>query len=169
MKNIAYIALGTNIEPREHYLESALKRLEDKAVMLVKKKSSVYETVPVGYKDQPDFLNMVIELETSLSSMELLHVLQNIELELGRERKVRFGPRTVDLDILIYNKERSKIEKLILPHPRMHKRAFVLIPLQEIAADLIVPGWNESVDALLKQLQDSEVKGVKKWKADEEE
>ena len=137
--NIAYLALGTNIEPREEYLDEAIRMLEENTSITIKKKSSIYETAPVGYTDQADFLNMVIEVETSLSSIELLEFCQEVELDLGRKREIRFGPRTIDLDILIYNQENSTIERLIIPHPRMHERAFVLVPLEEIAPNLVIP------------------------------
>src|SRR5699024_3773735 len=134
MKSI-YLALGSNIEPREKYLTSALEALNDHQQITIIKKSSVYKTAPVGYTDQADFLNMVIELATSLLPLELLDVCQAIEKQLDRRREIRFGPRTIDLDILIYNQENRETERLTLPHPRMHERAFVLIPLDEIAPE----------------------------------
>src|SRR5699024_4742896 len=100
------------------------------------KESSIYETPPVGYTNQGHFLNMFIAVKTSLSAIKLLDVCQCIEQQLGRKREIRFGPRTIDLDILIYNEENIKTDRLIVPHPRMHERAFVLIPLVEIAQHL---------------------------------
>lgn len=95
--------------------------------------SSIYETAPVGYIDQADFLNVVISVTTELDAHELLATCQRIEHELGRVRDIRWGPRTVDLDILLYNNDNIETESLIVPHSRMHERAFVLIPLLEIA------------------------------------
>src|SRR5699024_9592520 len=107
--------------------------------------SSIYETAPVGFIDQADFLNMVIEVETRLSPIELLDVCQEIELRLGRERVIRFGPRTIDLDILLYNQENLETERLSIPHVRMHERAFVLVPLAEIAHSYKIVKWDKQV------------------------
>lgn len=161
--NQAYLSLGTNIEPRIDYLDDALKLLEEHEDIMIKAKSSVYETAPVGYTKQNDFLNIVIGIATSLSSIELLKYCQHIEDKLGRERGIRFGPRTIDLDILTYNNENSTVEELIIPHPRMHERAFVLIPLHEIAPDFIIPIRNKYPGDLLNKLQESDIKGVRKW------
>ncbi|MFD1849237.1 2-amino-4-hydroxy-6-hydroxymethyldihydropteridine diphosphokinase [Oceanobacillus bengalensis] len=163
MNNRAYLSLGTNIEPRLNYLEDAIIFLEKHEDIVVAKKSTIYETTPVGYSEQDDFLNMVIEVRTSLSSMELLDYCQRVELELGRTREIRFGPRTIDLDILIFNKEDSTAERLTIPHPRMHERAFVLIPLEEIAPDILIPKWCRSVSDMIKQLLESDIKGVREW------
>ncbi|MFD1068179.1 2-amino-4-hydroxy-6-hydroxymethyldihydropteridine diphosphokinase [Oceanobacillus locisalsi] len=160
--NQAFIALGTNIEPREAYVKQALDLLDANKDITIQKKSSVYETAPVGYQDQAEFLNMVVELQTSLSSMKLLDVCQQIEKELGRKRNIRFGPRTIDLDILTFNHENSKVERLIIPHPRMHERAFVLIPLTEIAPALPVHG--KSAEAHLKELPEQDHADVRLWK-----
>ncbi|WP_080871794.1 2-amino-4-hydroxy-6-hydroxymethyldihydropteridine diphosphokinase [Oceanobacillus timonensis] len=162
--NQAFIALGTNIEPRETYVKQALDLLEANKEITIQKKSSVYETAPVGYQDQADFLNMVIELQTSLLSMDLLDVCQQIEKELGRKRNIRFGPRTIDLDILTFNDENSKVERLIIPHPRMHERAFVLIPLAEIAPAFIIPVHGKSAEDYLKELPEQDQADVRFWK-----
>lgn len=161
--NTAYIGLGTNIEPRKKYLDEALEQMK-KASITICKQSSVYETAPVGYADQADFLNMVIEAKTSLSSFSLLDRLQEIERMLGRKREIRFGPRTIDLDILLYNQENSEIERLILPHPRMAERAFVLIPLKEIAPDLHIQAFGKTVRGLVEELNKEDLEGVRKWK-----
>ncbi|MFD1417084.1 2-amino-4-hydroxy-6-hydroxymethyldihydropteridine diphosphokinase [Oceanobacillus jeddahense] len=162
--NQAFIALGTNIEPREEHLKQALDLLEANEYISIQKKSSIYETAPVGYQDQADFLNMVLELQTSLSSMNLLDVCQQIERELGRKRDIRFGPRTIDLDILTFNHENSRVERLIIPHPRMHERAFVLIPLGEIAPAFIIPVHEKSVEAYLKEIPEKDRADVRLWK-----
>src|SRR5699024_2678519 len=128
------------------------------------KKSSVYKTAPVGYTDQANFLNMVIEVETSLLPLDLLEVCQSIEKQLGRRREIRFGPRTIDLDILIYNQENRKTARLTLPHPRMYERAFVLIPLDEIAPGLVIPAENGKHAAdYIERLPESDIKGVRRW------
>ncbi|MGJ9460203.1 2-amino-4-hydroxy-6-hydroxymethyldihydropteridine diphosphokinase [Oceanobacillus sp. CF4.6] len=165
--NRAYLALGTNIEPRYKHLVNALELLKKNERISIKRQSSIYETTPVGYMDQADFLNMVIEVETALSPMELLAYCQSVELQLGRKREIRFGPRTIDLDILTYNQENSTVERLIIPHPRMHERAFVLVPLQEIAPDMILPVWNKSVVDFINDLPDTDIKDVSIWTQNE--
>src|SRR5690625_2037020 len=98
----AFIALGTNIEPRKDHLSNALETLAKSAHITILQKSAIYETAPVGYLDQADFLNMVIEVDTSLAALDLLDFCQSIEQDLGRKQTIRFGPRTIDLDILLY-------------------------------------------------------------------
>lgn len=161
--NRAYIALGANIEPRARHLQKALAMMEDHPHITMKKQSSIYETAPVGYTYQADFLNMAAEIDTSLSAPELLDVCQQIEQELGRKRAIRYGPRTIDLDILLYNQENKKRQRLTIPHPSMHERAFVLIPLGEIAPEAIVPRWNQRVRDLIDELPETDKKDVSKW------
>ena len=161
--NKVYLALGTNIEPRMSYLNNALRELEKSEFISIERKSPIYETAPVGYANQADFLNMVIEADTTLSPLELLDFCQHIEKHLGRKREIRFGPRTIDLDILLYNNENSKTERLIIPHPRMHERAFVLIPLNTIAPEVIIPSTKKRVADHIKQLPQSDIKDVRKW------
>ncbi|ASF27357.1 MULTISPECIES: 2-amino-4-hydroxy-6-hydroxymethyldihydropteridine diphosphokinase [Bacillus amyloliquefaciens group] len=132
MNNTAYIGLGSNMGDREHYLRQAVAMLSRQDGVTVSKVSSIYETDPVGYEDQDQFLNMAVEVKTALSPFDLLDVTQSIEAELGRTREIRWGPRTVDLDILLYNRENIETERLIVPHPRMYERLFVLAPLKEI-------------------------------------
>lgn len=157
----AYIALGSNIHPRETYLRQAIEQLQNHSCIELKQVSTVYETDPVGYENQGQFLNLVAEVQTSLSPRELLSVCQRIEQELGRERIIRWGPRTVDLDILLYSNENMDIEELIIPHPRMHERAFVLVPLADIAPDFLLKGIRVTdwLDAMAKQ----DVQGVRIW------
>lgn len=159
----AYLALGTNIEPREEHLTSALEILQEDNRIFISQHSSIYETAPVGYTDQADFLNMVIEVETSLSPIDLLDFCQNIERQLGRKKVIRFGPRTIDLDILVYNQENRKTDVLTIPHPRMHERAFVLIPLHEIAPDLLLYKGAKAVSDYIKELSESDIKDVTRW------
>ncbi|MFP7171947.1 2-amino-4-hydroxy-6-hydroxymethyldihydropteridine diphosphokinase [Terribacillus sp. FSL K6-0262] len=157
----SWIALGSNISPKETYLEQAAQRLKNHPAIRLKQVSTVYETDPVGYEDQDRFLNLVVEVETDLEPLELLHVCQEIEQDLGRERTIRWGPRTVDLDILLYSTENMNVEELTLPHPRMHERAFVLVPLAEIAPDLVAKG--RQVRDWLAMMPEQDTQGVRVW------
>lgn len=160
MDNIVYLSIGSNEGDREEYLRFALKELENNNRIEVTSVSSIYETTPVGYTEQADFLNIAVQLKTNYSSTQLLQVTQNIEAKAKRNREIRFGPRTLDLDILLYNDDNIKLSHLEIPHPRMLERAFVIIPLQEIAPSLILPGGNSIrivYDTLRKE-------GVSLWK-----
>ncbi|WP_075526382.1 2-amino-4-hydroxy-6-hydroxymethyldihydropteridine diphosphokinase [Sporosarcina ureilytica] len=137
--NEAFISIGSNIGERHIYLQSAIQALDELDTVSVEKVSSIYETEPVGYTEQADFLNVVVFIKTELSAHELLTICQQIEQGLGRERTIRWGPRTLDLDILLYNQDNIETENLIVPHPRMDERAFVLIPLLEIVPDVVHP------------------------------
>lgn len=137
--NIAYVSIGTNMGDRAGYLKQAVEYLREMDQMGSVEMSSIYETSPVGVTDQADFLNMVVRVSTSFSSEELLVVCQKIEQQLGRVRTIRWGPRTADLDILLYNNDMIETETLVVPHPRMRERAFVLIPLMEISPELVDP------------------------------
>lgn len=163
--NIAYISLGSNIEPREGYMEKAIALLQEHDQIEIIKRSSIYETAPVGYLEQAKFLNMVIQIETSLKNMELLRACQAIENELGRERTIENGPRTMDLDILLYNNENRDLEELRIPHPRIHKRAFVLIPLYEIAPDIALPTSGVLIEDILHKISEKEKATVVKWES----
>ena len=138
--NIAYVALGANIgDPTATVLAAfaALANLTDSRVVHT---SSLYRTAPVGLTNQPDFINAVAMLETGLAPEELLDALLDLEARFGRVRRDRNGPRTLDLDLLLYNDIELDLPRLILPHPRLHLRAFVLHPLAEIAPELAIPG-----------------------------
>lgn len=135
----AYISIGSNIGDRFQYLKDAIQALHSHNGVSVLTVSSVYETAPVGYTDQADFLNVVIAVETQLGAQQLLETCQQIEQQLGRVRDIRWGPRTVDLDILLYNHDNIETESLVVPHPRMYERAFVLIPLLEISPTVAHP------------------------------
>ncbi|HEX6593233.1 MAG TPA: 2-amino-4-hydroxy-6-hydroxymethyldihydropteridine diphosphokinase [Bacillota bacterium] len=165
--NRAYIALGTNIEPRFTYLTKAIQKLSSDDHIQIVKKSSIYETPPVGYTNQAHFLNMVVAVDTTRSPIELLNMCQSIEQQLGRKREIRFGPRTIDLDILLYNEENIQTERLIVPHPRMAERAFVLVPLVEIADHLTFPGTEITIQHLLDNLSRNEKKDIIKWTMNE--
>lgn len=163
--NKAFVGLGSNIGSRAKYLEDAIQLLDEHSEIQVTKKSSIYETEPVGYLDQEAFLNMVIEVETTLVNLDLLAVCQGIEKELGRKRTVINGPRTVDLDILLFNNENRTLEKLIIPHPRLKERAFVLVPLGEIAPNRKIPTDGQVVKDVLEKLSERDLRGVVKWEA----
>ncbi|MFJ7729822.1 2-amino-4-hydroxy-6-hydroxymethyldihydropteridine diphosphokinase [Neobacillus sp. NPDC097160] len=162
MENSAFIALGSNIGNRYDNITSAIKLLTGNPEIKLVNYSSVYETDPVGYEDQDLFLNMVIEIQTALSATELLELCLETELELGRKREIRWGPRTIDLDILTFNQENIETEKLTVPHPRMAERAFVMVPLVEIDPNHKIHGLEKPLNILLNELPDRE--GVRIWK-----
>jgi 2-amino-4-hydroxy-6-hydroxymethyldihydropteridine diphosphokinase len=135
----AFIGLGSNVGDRLWFLQQALKRLRDTADVRVTKTSSVYETEPVGPAGQAWFLNAVVEVETSLSPLALLDQTQMIERGLGRDTTYRWGPRTIDLDILLYDDIQIKTATLEIPHAELCHRAFVMIPLLELDPDLRLP------------------------------
>lgn len=150
MEHNIYIGLGTNLGEREINLRDAVKALAPKISVLAK--SLIYETAPWGFSDQPKFLNQVIAAKTNLSSFELLAYLKNIEASLGRKPTFRNGPRIVDLDILFYDDCVIQEDQLIIPHPRLHLRAFVLVPLVELAPKLKHPKLGRTMQALLHSL-----------------
>jgi 2-amino-4-hydroxy-6-hydroxymethyldihydropteridine diphosphokinase len=150
---IAYIGLGSNLGDREATIRAALERLAAGPEIDVEAVSSLRETDPVGYLDQPRFLNGAAALRTELEPRALLERLLDVERELGRDRSVmRFGPRTIDLDLLLYGSEQIDENGLEIPHPRLAERRFVLEPLAELDSALTVPGRG-SVQALLAGLQ----------------
>lgn len=157
--SVAYVALGANLGDRLATLRSARRRLDDAG--RVAAASSVYETEPVGYEGAPAYLNAAVKLETELHQEELLNALLSLEAEHGRIRGVVNAPRTLDLDLLLYDDVVNSSERLTLPHPRMHDRAFVLVPLAEIAPELPVPGTGRTVRELLLSLHP--VTGVTKF------
>ncbi len=162
MKEV-YIALGSNIQPRINYLDQAIKQLSKHPNVNIIKQSSIYETDPVGPVEQEQFLNIVIEVETDLQPHHLLDVCQKTEWQLGRKREIKWGPRTIDLDILVYNQENIETERLILPHPRLHERAFVLIPLSELNDRLNIVHIDRPVSELLANLPVQDKEGVVIW------
>lgn len=145
-----YLGLGSNIGDREQQLQSAVERLDQVTGIHVQHMSSMYETKPVGYVEQPDFLNVCLHIKTTLSPEALLHQCLRIEKELHRVREVRWGPRTIDIDVLLYGDEIIESEQLIVPHPRMTARAFVMIPLNEIAAHVIEPRSKKTIQSLVQ-------------------
>jgi 2-amino-4-hydroxy-6-hydroxymethyldihydropteridine diphosphokinase len=161
-RNIAYIALGTNIGDREQNLKEAIQFLNDDSKISTLAVSSIYETKPIGFTEQEDFLNMVIKINTQYNPRGLIERTMKIEERLGRVRDVHWGPRIIDLDILLFNQDNIESEQLIVPHPRMTERAFVMIPLIEIAGDINIPNVTSSVQQLVDLLNDKE--GVRLWK-----
>jgi 2-amino-4-hydroxy-6-hydroxymethyldihydropteridine diphosphokinase len=148
----AYVGLGANLGDREGTIGRALDLLEEQAGIQVVRVSTLRQTEPVGYLDQPRFVNAAAELETSLSPRALLDALLAVERELGRTREgPRFGPRTIDLDLLVYGDRVVDEPGLEIPHPRMHARRFALEPLAELAPALVVPGRGP-VKTLLAEL-----------------
>ncbi len=156
MKAIAYVGLGANLGDRESALRRALDLLDAHEEIDVTAVSTIRETEPVGYLDQPSFLNAAARLETKLAPRDVLAALLQVERELGRDRSgprpaVRWGPRTIDLDLLLYGDLELDEEGLVVPHPRLHERRFVLEPLAELAPGLVVPGRG-SLETLLSEL-----------------
>ena len=151
---LAYIGFGSNIGDRLAHIQNAIHALSKTEGVTLQKISSVYKTDPVGYEAQAQFLNGIAAIQTSLSPLSLLHTLKNIETEIGRQHRIRWGPREIDLDILIYGDLCLQTEKLVIPHSEMHLRHFVLVPLAEIAPDLVHPVFQESIQTLLNHLDD---------------
>ena len=132
MKNKVYLSLGSNIGNRQKYIESAIELVGKREGIKILKKSGLYETSPIGYVEQDLFLNAVIKIETDFSEREILKIINKIENELDRKREIRWGPRTIDIDILIFSDKKINETDLIIPHKEMLNRLFVLVPLIEI-------------------------------------
>lgn len=156
-----YLGLGSNIGDKKKYIDEAIRFLKLHDGIGVSKVSSYYETEPVGYEDQDIFLNLVIEINTSLGPYDLLKYCNEIENKLKRKRLFRWGPRTIDLDILWYEDFVSDDEILTIPHPRMCQRAFVMVPLYEITQDLMINA--RPIGEIMEGL---DTKGVKKMVID---
>jgi 2-amino-4-hydroxy-6-hydroxymethyldihydropteridine diphosphokinase len=152
---LAHLALGTNLGNRLANLQAALAALPPAVV--VRRSSPIYETPPWGVTDQPAFLNMAVEAETSQTPQELLAHLKYLETALGRLPSIRFGPRLIDIDILFYDNLVLDAPRLTIPHPRLHERAFVLVPLADLAPDFVHPVFGRTVRDLLAGL---DTKGI---------
>jgi 2-amino-4-hydroxy-6-hydroxymethyldihydropteridine diphosphokinase len=148
MKVTATIGLGANLNDPAAQVEYALAELDRLPATRLIARSSLYASAPVGYVDQPDFINAVAQVETELAPRALLAALLDIEHRHGRERSFRNAPRTLDLDLLLYGNAHFHEEGLSLPHPRMAERGFVLLPLLEIAPDATIPGRGRAADWL---------------------
>ncbi len=151
--NTIYLALGTNLGDRFGNLRAAVEALAPDVAVLAE--SRVYETPPWGYEDQPAFMNMAVKTETDLSPVDLLAHLKHLEEELGRRQSFHWGPRLIDIDILFYDNLVMDTPQLVIPHPRLHERAFVLVPLADIAPDLMHPVLNKTIRQLLSEVDAS--------------
>jgi 2-amino-4-hydroxy-6-hydroxymethyldihydropteridine diphosphokinase len=156
---IAFVGLGANIGEPRRQLESALVELDRLPHTRVLRRSSFYSSAPSGYADQPDFVNAVAQVETGLPAGQLLTQLQAIETAHGRERSFPNAPRTLDLDLLLFGTALIEEPGLTVPHPRMHERAFVLVPLLEIAPQAAVPGRGAALE-LLKHCENPDVERI---------
>lgn len=160
MKNPAtiYLALGSNLGERLDNLDQALHFLSKE--VSISARSGIYETPPWGVVDQPRFLNQVVKGKTALTPHRLLDFIKSIEKKMGRVETYRYGPRKIDIDILLYGRRIVDTDRLLVPHPRMHERAFVLVPLADIAPNLVIPDQILTVNELLKGLDQSGINKV---------
>ncbi|MBS4026740.1 MAG: 2-amino-4-hydroxy-6-hydroxymethyldihydropteridine diphosphokinase [Clostridia bacterium] len=158
----AFLSLGSNKGDKKEYLTKAINLIAQHRQIKLIKTASFYQTNPVGYLEQDLFLNTVIEVETGLKPRELLKEINEIEQQLGRDRNIRWGPRTVDIDILTYDQEMIDEEDLTIPHREMKKRGFVLIPLLEIAPDFSFPSGEEGKEILYNLSEEKGCLGVEK-------
>ena len=154
--HIVYLGLGSNLDDRLANLKQAITALSPQ--MEVKAKSRVYETPPWGYTDQPMFLNQVIKANTYLEFESLLKHIKRLEIALGRKPSFKNGPRLIDIDILFYDDLVLNTASLVIPHPHLHERGFVLLPLMDIAPDLVHPVLNKSVRELIASCDVSEIR-----------
>ncbi|MFI3087872.1 2-amino-4-hydroxy-6-hydroxymethyldihydropteridine diphosphokinase [Streptococcus sp. 2022WUSS037] len=161
MKHLAYLSIGGNMGNRKAYLQAALDKLASHPGCQLGLVSNIYETPAWGKTDQADFLNLACQVETDLSAQDFLAVCQQIELDLDRVRIEKWGQRTIDLDIIFWGEEKIQEENLIVPHPYAHERAFVLLPLADIAADYRHPSLGQRVEELVSNLGDtSDIKKI---------
>ena len=156
-----YLALGSNLGDRERNLVEAVRLLTGEGNVEIVRRSSIYETAPVSYENQPRFLNQVIEVKTALFPRQLLHATQAIERELGRKRTMVNGPRTIDIDSLLFGRTVMVSDELTIPHPRMMERRFVLEPLAELAPQLRHPVSKQRISELLGAVKSQDVKAFR--------
>ncbi|MEJ2706604.1 MAG: 2-amino-4-hydroxy-6-hydroxymethyldihydropteridine diphosphokinase [Anaerolineales bacterium] len=159
MKQLIFIALGTNMGDRQANLQAAIHAMRPAVTIL--DRSPVYETPPWGYEQQPEFLNQVVKGYTELPPLDLLTFLKDIERQMGRQKTIRYGPRLIDLDILLYDDLVMDNPKLVIPHPRLAERAFVLVPLADLAPDLRHPVLGQTIKALKEQV---DISGIRPYK-----
>ena len=150
-----YVGVGSNLGDKLQYLASVFRQLRGSRTILVKEISGIYETEPVGIKGQPPFLNAAVRIETTLDPLELLENLKSLEEKLGRRQRARWGPREIDIDILLYDDLVLHEPRLTIPHAEMRNRRFVLQPLAEIAADAVHPVLHDSIGTLLERCADT--------------
>lgn len=155
----AYLSFGSNLGNRKANLRKAVEVLKGNPYLRLRRVSSVYETKPLDYEKQRKFYNLVIAVETSLSTSELFELCQSVERVMGRQKRKNKGPRIIDVDILLYGDRRIKNENLTIPHPRLKERAFVLVPLIEISPQLKTPS-GAYLSSYLKNVEDQEIKRV---------
>jgi 2-amino-4-hydroxy-6-hydroxymethyldihydropteridine diphosphokinase len=160
MGHTAYIGIGSNIGDKVHQCEEAISEIlkVDRHKLLAK--SSLFKAKPIGYTSQDWFVNGVIKIETEMEPLDLFRVLRTIELKLGRTQTFRWGPRSIDLDILFFDDKEVRTQELQIPHPRLHERQFVLIPLVEIDRDLLHPILKKTIGKLLEETKEDQ--GVEK-------
>lgn len=156
-----YLGLGSNLGESATLIKEAVEALKKSSGIYELVASSLYETEPVGYLDQPRFVNCVVRAKTTLSAEELLKLCQKIEHEFNRVRTIRWGPRTLDVDILLYGQERISTSELEIPHPRMNERAFVLVPLDEICSEAIKNKLK--LDSLISELEDQGIRKLERY------
>ena len=158
--NDAYLLTGANLGNREQNLATAHELINEHCGSIIKT-SSLYETAAWGKTDQPAFLNQALEVHTSLNAKQLMRCILKVEKMMGRIRKEKYGPRLIDIDILLFNNEKHNYSFLKLPHPEMQNRRFALLPLAEIAPDMIHPVFNKTITELLNECKDElEVKKI---------
>ncbi|MCP3921357.1 MAG: 2-amino-4-hydroxy-6-hydroxymethyldihydropteridine diphosphokinase [Desulfobacterales bacterium] len=152
----AYISIGSNIGNKEDNCKRSIKALKELDKVKSVKKSFFYKTSPVDYEDQDWFINCAVEVETDFSPNELLKAIHSIEHKMGRKRDLRYGPRIIDLDIIFFDDHIIESEDLIVPHPRMHERFFVLQPLKDLNGNFNHPVLKKSIDQLIENISSSE-------------
>jgi 2-amino-4-hydroxy-6-hydroxymethyldihydropteridine diphosphokinase len=162
MCEIVYIGLGTNLGNKSENLSVSIGELEKVSKVKLTAVSSVYESPPWGNKKQDDFLNQVVAVKTTLRPLELLNKIKNIEIKMGRQSGEKWGPRVIDLDMLLYGEEVICSERLTIPHQHMKERLFVLVPLLEIAPNLLFPDDGASIEEVLNRVSLREKNEIRK-------